>query len=323
MKKASKALALALALIMSASLLTACGGSSSAPASSAAETEAAETVAAETAAAETEAAESAAESAEEVDEEEEVEVAAEESGEDETLEDIGEGEGGVITFGTNAEFPPFEFVTSEGVIDQYDGIDMAIADQIASEYGMEAQINNMEFDSLLLALENGQIDAVIAGMTVTEERKQAVDFSTPYYTATQVMIVPEDSDIASAEDMKGKQIRVIQGYTGEVAVQGLGYQLGTDYQSFKKGSEAILELVNGKCDVVVIDSATAQKYVSDNEGLKIVEDNEAFGEEQYAIAVKKGNTALLDMINQSIESMLEDGTIADLSAEYLEMDAAE
>ena len=323
MKKASKALALALALIMSASLLTACGGSSSAPASSAAETEAAETVAAETAAAETEAAEPAAESAEEVDEEEEVEVAAEESGEEETLEDIGEGEGGVITFGTNAEFPPFEFVTSEGVIDQYDGIDMAIADQIASEYGMEAQINNMEFDSLLLALENGQIDAVIAGMTVTEERKQAVDFSTPYYTATQVMIVPEDSDIASAEDMKGKQIRVIQGYTGEVAVQGLGYQLGTDYQSFKKGSEAILELVNGKCDVVVIDSATAQKYVSDNEGLKIVEDNEAFGEEQYAIAVKKGNTALLDMINQSIESMLEDGTIADLSAEYLEMDVAE
>ncbi len=323
MKKASKALALALALIMSASLLTACGGSSSAPASSAAETEAAETAAAETAAAETEAAESAAESAEEVDEEEEVEVAAEESGEEETLEDIGEGEGGVITFGTNAEFPPFEFVTSEGVIDQYDGIDMAIADQIASEYGMEAQINNMEFDSLLLALENGQIDAVIAGMTVTEERKQAVDFSTPYYTATQVMIVPEDSDIASAEDMKGKQIRVIQGYTGEVAVQGLGYQLGTDYQSFKKGSEAILELVNGKCDVVVIDSATAQKYVSDNEGLKIVEDNEAFGEEQYAIAVKKGNTALLDMINQSIESMLEDGTIADLSAEYLEMDVAE
>ena len=164
MKKASKALTLALALIMSASLLTACGGSSSAPASSAAETEAAETVAAETAAAETEAAaESAAESAEEVDEEEEVEVAAEESGEDETLEDIGAGEGGVITFGTNAEFPPFEFVTSEGVIDQYDGIDMAIADQIASEYGMEAQINNMEFDSLLLALENGQIDAVMAG----------------------------------------------------------------------------------------------------------------------------------------------------------------
>ena len=155
MKKASKALALALALIMSASLLTACGGSSSAPASSAAETEAAETAAAETAAAETEAAaESAAESAQEVDEEEEVEVAAEESGEDETLEDIGEGEGGVITFGTNAEFPPFEFVTSEGVIDQYDGIDMAIADQIASEYGMEAQINNMEFDSLLLALED-------------------------------------------------------------------------------------------------------------------------------------------------------------------------
>lgn len=315
MKKASKALALAMALIMSASMLAACGGSSPAPASSAAETEAAETEAAQTQAAEAQ--EEAAPADETVEEEDVEEEAAEES------EEEAAGEGGVLTFGTNAEFPPFEFVTSEGVIDQYDGIDMAIADQIASEYGMEAQINNMEFDSLLLALENGQIDAVIAGMTVTEERKQAVDFSTPYYTATQVMIVPEDSDIASAKDMEGKQIRVIQGYTGEVAVQGLGYQLGKDYQSFKKGSEAILELVNGKCDVVVIDSATAQKYVSDNEGLKIVEDNEAFGAEQYAIAVKKGNTDLLNMINESIESMLEDGTIAELAAEYAEGEAEE
>lgn len=226
---------------------------------------------------------------------------------------------GVITFGTNAEFPPFEFVAGSGVIDQYDGIDMAIAKQIAEENGMTAAVENMEFDSLLIALQNGQIDAAIAGMTVTEERLESVDFSTPYYTATQVMIVKEDSDIAAAADMADKKICVIQGYTGEICVQDLGYP----YEAFKKGTEAVLELVNGKCDVVVIDSATAQKYVSDNEGLKIVEDSAAFESEEYAIAVRKGNTELLDMINKAIETKLADGTISDLGVKYTEDTTAE
>lgn len=226
---------------------------------------------------------------------------------------------GTLTFGTNPEFPPFEYVVAEGVIDIYDGIDMAIAKQIAEDNDMEAVVENYEFDSLLIALQNGQIDAVIAGMTVTEERAESVDFSTPYYTATQVMIVPEDSDITCAADMEGKTICVIQGYTGETCVQELGYE----YESFKKGSEAVMELVNGKCDVVVIDSATAEKYVGDNEGLMIVEDEEAFGAEEYAIAVAKGNDELLEMINTSIEKMLEDGTIAELSAQYMDTDAEE
>lgn len=228
--------------------------------------------------------------------------------------DAGAAQGGTLTFGTNAEFPPFEFVTSNGVIDQYDGIDMAIAKQIADENGMTAAVENMEFDSLLIALQNGQIDAVIAGMTVTEERLEAVDFSTPYYTATQVMIVKEDSDIASAADMADKKICVVQGYTGQICVEEMGYP----FEAFKKGTEAVMELVNGKCDVVVIDSATAQKYVSDNEGLKIVEDASAFESEEYAIAVQKGNTELLDMINKAINAKLADGTISDLSAKYID-----
>ena len=219
-----------------------------------------------------------------------------------------------ITFGTNAEFPPFEFVASNGVIGQYDGIDMAIAQQIAEKNGMTAEIENMEFDSLLIALENGQIDAVIAGMTVTDERKEEADFSTPYYEATQVMIVKEDSDIKKASDMEGKRICVIQGYTGETCVNDMGYA----YEAFKKGTEAVMELVNGKCDVVVIYSATARKYVNDNEGLKIVEDPEAIEGEQYAIDVKKGNTELLDKINKVIEEMLADGTISDLAVKYSE-----
>lgn len=217
-----------------------------------------------------------------------------------------------IKFGTNAEFPPFEFVAANGVIGQYDGIDMAIAKKIGEDIGKTAEIENMEFDSLLIALSNGQIDAVIAGMTVNDERKQSVDFSTPYYAATQVMIVKEDSDITKASDMADKKICVIQGYTGETCVSDMGYP----YEAFKKGTEAVMELVNGKCDVVVIDSATAQKYVGDNEGLKIVEDAEAFEGEEYAIAVKKGNTELLEKINASIDKMLSDGTIANLAVQY-------
>lgn len=291
MKKMTKAAALLLAMAMIMSTLVACGGKdASADTASTADTQ------------ETASDESAASDA--ADAEQSAAVTKTE---------------GVLTFGTNAEFPPFEFVAGAGVIDQYDGIDMAIAKQIAEENGMTAAIENMEFDSLLVALQNGQIDAVIAGMTVTEERMEAVDFSTPYYTATQVMIVKEDSDIAAAADMADKQICVVQGYTGEVCVKDMGYP----YEAFKKGTEAVMELVNGKCDVVVIDSATAQKYISDNEGLKIVEDSAAFESEEYAIAVRKGNTELLGMINKAIETKLADGTISELGVKYTEETVAE
>ena len=322
MKKATKAAALILAMAMAVSTLTACGGEKDA-APDAANAEAAGT--------EAEASEENA--AEDTDAEADTEAAAEDTAdaaEEETA--AGEDEAGaeaagavttktegVLTFGTNAEFPPFEFVAGTGVIDQYDGIDMAIAKQIAEDNGMTAAIENMEFDSLLVALQNGQIDAAIAAMTVTEERKEAVDFSVPYYTATQVMIVKEDSDIAAAADMADKKICVVQGYTGEICVNDMGYS----YEAFKKGTEAVLELVNGKCDVVVIDSATAQKYVDDNEGLKIVEDASAFESEEYAVAVQKGNTALLDMINKAIEAKLADGTISDLGVQYTEAVTAE
>jgi polar amino acid transport system substrate-binding protein len=219
-----------------------------------------------------------------------------------------------IVFATNAEFPPFEFISTNGVIGEYDGIDIAIVKEIGERAGVEVEMQNMEFDSLLVALQNGQIDATIAGMTVTEERAKSVDFSTPYYTATQVMIVPEGSDIKAAADMAGKTIAVVQGYTGETVVQDLGFE----YEAFKKGTECVMELVNGKCDVVVIDSATAQKYVSDNKGLTIVEDPDAFASEEYAIAVQKGNTELLNLINGVVEEMLADGTISELSAKYID-----
>ncbi len=313
MKKATKVTALALAMVMAVSTLTGCGSEKDA-AADAANTEAASE---ENAA---EAADAADDTEAAPEEETDTDAAASEPADDAAQAGtVTTKTEGVLTFGTNAEFPPFEFVAGTGVIDQYDGIDMAIAKQIAEENGMTAAVENMEFDSLLVALQNGQIDAVIAAMTVTEERKEAVDFSVPYYTATQVMIVKEDSDIAAAADMADKKICVVQGYTGEICVNEMGYP----YEAFKKGTEAVMELVNGKCDVVVIDSATAQKYVDDNEGLKIVEDAEAFESEEYAVAVQKGNTALLDMINNVIEAKLADGTISELGVQYTEAVTAE
>ncbi len=230
-------------------------------------------------------------------------------------------EGGTIRFGTNAEFPPFESVVTDGVLGEYDGIDMAIAAEIGDQLGMDVEMNNMEFDSLLVSLQNNQIDAVIAGMTVTEERAKAVSFSTPYYTATQVIIVKEDSDITKASDLADKTTAVVQGYTGETCMSDLAAENGGySYEAFKKGTECILELVNGKCDAVVIDSATAEKYIGDNEGLKIVEDEDTFGSEEYAIAVAKDNTELLDKINTVIDKMIADGTISEISAQYIDAD---
>ena len=226
----------------------------------------------------------------------------------------GKANEGVIKFATNPEFPPFEYITANGVLGEYDGIDMAIVKKIGEDAGVEVSMESMEFDSLLIGLQNGSVDAIIAGMTITDERKEAVDFSVPYYTATQVMIVMEDSDITCAADMAGKTIAVVQGYTGETCVQELGY----DYEAFKKGTECVMELTNGKCDVVVIDSATAQKYVADNAGTKIVEDASAFEAEEYGIAVRKGDTELLNKINAAVNKMLADGTISELAVKYSE-----
>ena len=218
-----------------------------------------------------------------------------------------------LNIGTNAEFPPFEFVDAElGVIDEFAGIDMEIIKEVAASIDATPVVNNMDFDGLLLALDNGQVDVVIAGMTVTEERAEQVDFSEPYYTATQVMIVPESSAIAAAQDMADKKIGVIDGYTGQTCVEDLGF----DFSGYRKGTDAVLDLANGKLDVVVIDSATAEKFIADNAGLKIVEDEEAFGSEEYAVAVKKGNTKLLDAVNAKIKEMKENGTVSEISAKY-------
>lgn len=281
MKKNTKKLfAMVLAGLMAGSILTACGGESSQEASSG----------------------SAASS-------------------QESAETSSASDGEVWVVGTNAEFPPFEEPATdsdEDSVDGYRGIDMELIQRIAEDNGASVTINNMEFDSLTIALKNGQCDLVIAGMTITDKRSEEVVFSEPYYTAKQVMIVREDNtDITKATDMEGKAIAVIQGFTGETVVQELGY----DYEAFKKGTEAIQELKNGKCDVVVLDSATANQYVEEAGGIKIVEDDEAFSSEQYGIAVKSDDAELLEKVNASIEKFKEDGTIEEISMKYSESEA--
>lgn len=228
--------------------------------------------------------------------------------------------GDAIVMGTNAEFPPFEYVTENGIVDKFSGIDVAIAKEIADSMGKELKIENMEFDSLIMALSTGKIDFVAAGMTVTDDRKESVDFSDTYYTAKQVMIVKEGSDIKSAADLEGKKIGVINGYTGDTIVTET---LGLSPERFVKGVDAVMDLVNGRIDVVVIDSTPAESFVAKNTGLAIVEDDEAFANEEYAIAVPKGNEELLNSINKVIAELKANGKIAEFSDKYIEESAAE
>lgn len=224
-------------------------------------------------------------------------------------------DGDVIVMGTNAEFPPFEYVTDQGIVDKFSGIDVAIAKEIADNMGKTLKVENMEFDSLITALATGKVDFVAAGMTIRPDRQENVDFSDTYYSAKQVMIVKEGSDIKSAADLKDKKIGVVLGYTGDTTVtEDLGYTP----ERFKKGADAVLDLVNGRIDVVVIDSAPAKAFVEKNPGLAIVEDAEAFEQEEYAIAVQKGDKELLEKVNKVLGELKDSGKIEEFGATYSE-----
>lgn len=221
-----------------------------------------------------------------------------------------------LIMGTNAAFVPFEFVTTNGTIGEFDGVDVVIATKIAEKAGKEVKIEDMEFDGLIAALSSGKVDFIAAGMSVTEERKQNVDFSTPYYAATQVMLVPEASAITCAEDLKdGKSVGVVLGYTGDTVVTE---DLQIPEDKIVRANRAIditQDVVNGKLDAVVMDKTTGEA-LAEKTGLKVVEDAEAFDNEEYAIAVKKGNTELLETINGVLEEMMEKGEIEELVEKY-------
>ena len=215
-----------------------------------------------------------------------------------------------LIMGTNAAFPPFEYTTSQGLVGEFDGIDVAIANKIAENVGKELQIEDMEFDGLVASVSTGKVDMVVAGMTATDEKKQSVDFSDPYYVAS------DNTDITSAEDLKNdKTVGVVLGYTGDNIVTN-DLQLAEDKVTrANRGIDIVQDVKNGKLDAVVIDSATG-KALAEKNGLKIVEDPQAFETEEYAIAVKKGNTELLDKINETLSEMKASGEIEQLAMEY-------
>lgn len=171
----------------------------------------------------------------------------------------------------------------------------------------------MEFDSLIPALGADQIDIVLAGMTVTPERQEQVDFTESYATGIQSIIVPEDSTIATVEDLADKTVGVQTGTTGDIYCTD---DLGEEHvQRFESGVVATQALVNGQIDAVVIDNEPAKAYVEANQGLKILDTEYAV--EDYAAAVKKGNTELLDQVNTALEELKADGTIDEIIANYI------
>ena len=225
-------------------------------------------------------------------------------------------EPGKLIMTTNAAFPPYEMTTDDG---DYEGIDVEIAGAIADKLGLELVIDNKDFDAALLAVQGGEAaDMVMAGVTVTDERKAVMDFTDSYASGVQVVIVPEDSDIASIDDMQGKMIGVQRGTTGDLYCSdtvengGFGEENVTPYPD---GLTAVQALNNGQVDCVVIDNAPAQEFVAANPGLKILDTE--YANEDYAIGVAKGNTQLLDALNTAIAELKADGTIQAILDKYI------
>lgn len=209
-----------------------------------------------------------------------------------------------IFVGTNAEFAPFEYLEDGKTV----GFDMDLIAAISKEIGVEMEIKDMSFDGLLPALQANKVDMIIAGMTATEERKKAVNFSEAYYKANQVIITGEDAeDISKFEGLKGKKVGVILGFTGDIVASEID---GVDVKKYNAGYASIMDLKAGKIDAVVLDGEPAKNFVKNNKGIKITS---ATGEkEEYAMAVSKDNPELLEKINTALVTLKEDGTYDEL-----------
>ena len=217
---------------------------------------------------------------------------------------------GKLTMSTNAAFPPYEMTKDDG---SFEGIDVEIATAIAEYLGLELQIDDMDFDAALLAVQQGKSDIAMAGITVNDERKKVMSFSDSYSTGVQVIIVPEGSDIASVDDLEGHMIGVQRGTTGQIyCSDDFGEENTTAYDN---GLTATQALLNGQIDCIVIDSAPASEFVAANEGLSILDTE--YVTENYAIAVGLDNTALLDGINEALAALTADGTVQEIVDKYI------
>ena len=218
-------------------------------------------------------------------------------------------EAGKLTMATNAAFPPYEMTTDAG---EFEGIDVDTAKAIAEKLGLELQIDDMDFDAALLSVQQGKADIVMAGVTVTDERKAVMDFSDSYATGIQSVIVPEGSDIASVDDLAGKKIGTQRGTTGYIYCSD---DFGDEnVVAYDDGLTAVQALNNGQVDAVVIDNAPAQEFVAANPGLKVLDTS--YAEEDYAIGVAKGS-ALEDAVNKALEELKADGTLQAIVDKYI------
>lgn len=217
-------------------------------------------------------------------------------------------EEGKLIVSTNAEFPPYEYYDANEIV----GIDIEIAQTIADKLGLELEVKDGAFDAIIAEVVSGKADIGIAGMTVTDERKQNVDFSDSYATGTQVIIVKEDSEIKSAADLEGKSIGVQLGTTGDIMATDIK---DSKVEQYNKGMDAVQALSQGKIDAVIIDSEPAKFYEKEVSGLKILD--EAFAVEDYAIALKKGNTALQSKINEALKELKAEGKIDEIIGKYI------
>ena len=218
-------------------------------------------------------------------------------------------EAGKLTMATNAAFPPYEMTTDAG---DFEGIDIETAQAIADKLGLELQIDDMDFDAALLSVQQGKADIVMAGVTVTDERKAVMDFSDSYATGIQSIIVPEGSDIASPDDLAGKKIGTQRGTTGYIYCSD---DFGDEnVVAYDDGLTAVQALNNGQVDAVVIDNAPAQEFIAANPGLKILDTS--YAEEDYAIGMAK-NSPLEDAVNSVLEELKADGTLQAIVDKYI------
>ena len=223
---------------------------------------------------------------------------------------------GKLIKATNAAFPPYEFIEDNKVV----GIDAEIAAAIAEKLGLELQIDDMEFDAIIEAVKGGKADIGLAGMTVTPERQEVINFTASYATGVQVVIVTENSSIASVDDLFADGamhvIGVQRNTTGDLYSTWDLEDAGlATIDRYSKGADAVQALLTGKVDCVVIDNEPAKAFVAANEGLKILDT--AYAVEEYAAAMNKDNTALYEAVNKALEELIADGTVAGIINKYI------
>ncbi len=208
-----------------------------------------------------------------------------------------------IIVGTNAEFMPFEFTDDNNNII---GFDVDIITAVAKEEGISVRMHNQSFDTLIEGLETGKIDAAISGMTITEARKEKVDFSEPYYNAAQVIVVRDGTvGFTKIEDIVGKKIGVQLGTTGALMAEEVMGEDNSDLKQLRKYNMVFTDLKNGRTEAVVVDKPVAEAYLKQVSGLKI--SSPPMSEEQYGIVVKKGNKDLLDKMNSGLAKIRANG----------------